>query len=259
MSQLAQLQQAFQAYLLDDNAGKSNATRRKFIINDTKVGAKKRLGIYHDAYRLRIVEALGTAYSNVKKLLGDHFFSTTARGYLSLHPSTNPNLRWYGAHMADYLKTALPQHPIAAELAAFEWALALTFDSHDAPTVHLQDLAAIAPEAWGDLHFKFHADVQFFTTQHNTVAVWKALEVDEAPPKASAAEHYLWLIWRQHLNANFRSIDDAEANALRLVMAGASFGDLCEALYESAGDDATPQAAQYLAGWLQVGLISALL
>ncbi len=258
MSQLAQLQQAFQAYVLDDDL----TSNRDFIVNDAKVGAKKRLGIYHDAYRLRIVEALGTAYGNVKKLLGDHFFSTTARGYLSLHLSTNPNLRWYGAHMAEYLKTALPQHPIAAELAAFEWALALTFDSHDAPTAHLPALAAIAPEAWGDVRFKFHAGVQFITMQYNTVAVWKALEADEAPPKASAAEHHLWLIWRQYLNANFRSIDDAEASALRLVIAGASFGELCEALFERMGDDATEdpsaQAAQYLIGWLEAELISEL-
>ena len=234
MTQLAQLQQAFQAYLLDDNL----KSTRDFIVNDTKVGAKKRLGIYHDAYRLRIVEALGTAYGNVKKLLGDAPFSKAARGYLSLHPSTNPNLRWYGAHMADYLKTALPQHPIAAELAAFEWALALTFDSPDAPTAYLPDLAAIAPEAWGDVRFKFQAGVQLMTMQYNTVAVWKALEADAAPPKASAAEHHLWLIWRQHLNANFRSIGDAEASALRLVMAGASFGELCQAIFESMGKDA---------------------
>jgi len=167
-------------------------------------------------------------------------------------------LRWYGAHFADYLKHTLPKHPMAAELAKFEWTLAFTFDSADAPTLHLQDLARIAPETWGDLCFKFHAGVQFIALQYNTVAVWKALEADETPPQAKVAEHHAWLIWRQQLNSNFRSIEDAEADALRLMMQGASFGALCEALFASMGENATSQAAQYLAGWLEAELISTL-
>jgi hypothetical protein len=255
MSQLAQLQDSFQVYLLDDTLKSAN----NFIVNDAKLGAKKRLGIYHDAYRLRIVEALGNTYGKVKKLLGDAFFNTTARAYLKQHPSLHPNLRWYGAHMPTFLKTALPQHPVAAELAAFEWALAMTFDAPDAQTLYLQDLATIAPENWADLRFKFHAGVQFIELELNTVAVWKALEAEETPPSAVPAQHHLWLIWRQHLDANFRSIEDVEAMALRLMIAGASFGDLCETLFESMGDNATSQAAQYLAGWLEAELISVLI
>jgi hypothetical protein len=89
--------------------------------------------------------------------------------------------------------------------------------------------------------------------------VWKALEADEAPPSAEPVQHHLWLIWRQHLDANFRSIDDVEAMALKQMIAGASFGELCEALFESVGDNAEQQAAQYLAGWLQAELISELI
>lgn len=256
MSQLAQLQQAFQAYLLEDDTLKSKSS---FIVNDAKLGAKKRLGIYHDAYRLRIVEALGNTYGNVKKLLGDAFFNTTARAYLKKHPSLHPNLRWYGEDMPTFLKVTLPQHPIAAELAEFEWALAITFDAPDAPTLYLQDLATIAPENWGDLRFKFHAGIQLIELVFNTVAVWKALDADEAPPSAEPAKHHLWLIWRQHLDVNFRSIDDVEAMALRLMTTGASFGELCEILFESIGENAEQQAAQYLAGWLEAELISELI
>jgi hypothetical protein len=255
VSQLAKLQHAFQAYLLDDTLKSKNS----FIVNDAKLGAKKRLGIYHDAYRLRIIEALGNTYGNVKKLLGDAHFKTTARAYLKEHPSLHPNLRWYGAHMPGFLKTALPQHPIAAELAAFEWALAITFDALDGQTLYLQDLATIAPENWGNLRFKFHSGLQFIELELNTVTVWKALQADETPPSAVPVEHHLWLIWRQHLDANFRSIDDVEAMALRLMMVGASFGELCEALFERMGDNATTQAAQYLAGWLEAQLISELI
>ena len=59
MTHLSQLQTDFQAYLLDDAQGINFINA---IVNDQKVGATKRLSIYVDAYRLRIIEALATAY-----------------------------------------------------------------------------------------------------------------------------------------------------------------------------------------------------
>ena len=79
MSHLAKLQADFQAYLMDDVKG---AAFKKQIIDDKKVGVKTRLGIYYDAYRLRIIEALASAYPNLKKLLGDDLFDSTARTYI---------------------------------------------------------------------------------------------------------------------------------------------------------------------------------
>ena len=68
MSQLAKLQSDFQAYLMNDVKG---AAFKAHMIDDEKVGAKKRLGIYVDAYRLRIIEALATTYPKLKALLVD--------------------------------------------------------------------------------------------------------------------------------------------------------------------------------------------
>ncbi|NOS97643.1 MAG: DUF2063 domain-containing protein, partial [Methylotenera sp.] len=138
MSHLAQLQADFQAYLLDDA---QNSSFIKAVVDDKKVGASKRLSIYHDAYRLRIIEALATAYPKLNALLGDVLFDNIAREYISAYPSTYRNLRWYGSQMREHLLTTLPQHPIAAEMADFEWTLSLAFDAEDVPELTLQDLA----------------------------------------------------------------------------------------------------------------------
>ena len=138
MNHLVQLQSDFQAYLFDSDKG---AAFKSQIIDDKKVGATKRLSIYYDAYRLRIIEALSNGYPNLKNLLGDDLFDQTARAYIDLHPSTYRNMRWYGGEMSAYLSKTLPQHPIAAEMAAFEWALGLAFDAEDAPILNLQELA----------------------------------------------------------------------------------------------------------------------
>jgi hypothetical protein len=263
MSHLAKIQTDFQAYLYDCDKG---AAFKSQIIDDAKVGAKKRLSIYYDAYRFRIIEALATAYPKLHVMLGDDLFDQTARSYIDQFPSTYRNMRWVGGNMQTHLKNTLPQHPIAAEMAAFEWALGLAFDAEDAPILTLQDLAAVPPEAWADLKFSFHPSLQVLSLQWNVVQIWNALEKEEPPPSIANTDEPS-LVWRQGsnlgsdlergLNSHFRSLDAAEYAALQLAISGASFGALCEKLQENASEEeATMQAAHYLAGWLNEGLIS---
>ena len=252
MSHLAKLQADFQAYLLDDVKG---AAFKNQIIDDKKVGVKKRLGIYYDAYRLRIIEALANAYPNLKALLGDDLFESTARTYIDLYPSTYRNMRWVGDKMSTHLQQTLPQHPIAAEMATFEWALGLAFDAEDAPILALQDLAKIPPEDWADLRFNLHPSVQLLVLKWNVLLVWQALDAGEAVPKLAEINQPC-LVWRQNMGSYFRSIDQSEQKALQLLIAEACFGAMCEQLQENASEEtATMQAAQYLAGWLNEGLI----
>ena len=259
MRQLAKLQHDFQAYLMGDI--KSTAFNSQ-IMDDAKVGATKRLGIYYDAYRFRIIEALATAYPKLKMLLGDDLFDHTARSYIDAYPSTYRNMRWVGGHMQTHLKNTLPQHPVAAEMAQFEWALGLAFDAEDAPILILQDLAIIPPEDWAALKFSFHPSLQVLPLQWNVLQVWNALDKTETPPTVTKTGEAC-LIWRRGfsldsgLNAHFRSLDATELAAIQLIIDGASFGVLCEQLQENATEEeAIMQAAQYLTGWLHEGLIT---
>lgn len=255
MSTLASLQSSFQGYLLDD-AGNSAL---KCIVDDKKVGANKRLKIYHDAYRFRIINALAMAYPKLQALLGGELFEDAARSYLTNNPSIHPNLRWYGDAMCKHLLSTLPKHPIVAELAHFEWVLSLAFDAENTPVLTIQDLAEISPERWGNLYFIFQPSTQIFKLSYNTIAIWKALDAEEMPPvPRKQATETNCLVWRQDLNAKFRSVEEIEVLALQRARNGSSFGDVCEALFVMLGDEATLQAAQYLATWLEAGLISEL-
>lgn len=251
MSKLAQLQADFQASIMD----KHNDTFKKRIIDDAIVGADKRLSIYVDSYRLRIIEALSTAYPKLHMLLGDDLFDATARQYIDQYPSSYRNMRWVGDQMSQHLSNVLPQHPIASELATFEWALGLAFDAENAPILQLQDLAIIPPETWADLSFAFHPAMQLLDLQLNVVSVWQALDAEETPP-TPIQNNEPCLIWRNDLNSHYRSLDAQEFQAIQQVASGSSFGDLCEALFETLEGAATQQAAQYLAGWLEAGIIS---
>lgn len=251
MSKLAQLQADFQAGILHAD----NAVFKTRVIDDEKIGAEKRLSIYADAYRLRIIEALSTTYPKLHLLLGDDFFDATARQYIDQHPSEYRNMRWVGDNMYEHLKRVLPEHPIAAELASFEWALGLAFDAADSAVVTVSDLATIPPETWGDLNFTLHPAVQLLDLHWNVVPLWQALDQEETPPKP-LQNNEPCLVWRSDLNSHYRSIASQEFDAIQHIKAGANFGVLCEHLFETMGNAATQQAAQYLSGWLEAGIIS---
>lgn len=249
-SQLAQLQSDFQAYLIDSAKGAAFKNR---IVDDQKVGATKRLSIYADAYKLRIIEALANSYPKLKALLGDDLFDASARSFIDVYPSTYPNMRWVGDKMQTHLIKTLPQHPIAAEMADFEWALGLAFDAEDTPVLQLQDLATLPPEEWADLPLVFHASVQLLPLKWNVLLVWQALDAEETPP-APRQINESCLVWRSNLSSHYQSLDSLEELAIKLVATGASFGDLCEWL-ENKCIEPTEQAAQYLSNWLNQGLI----
>lgn len=264
MNQLTELQLDFQSYLLA--AGKHSAFHGR-IIDDAKVGAERRLGIYYDAYRLRLIEALSNGYPKLHLLLGGDLFDSTARSYIDAYPSPYRNLRWFGDAMAEHLLDRLPQHPIAAEMADFEWNLALAFDAEDTPVLQLADLAAIPPEDWAEVSFVFQPSIKPLPLRWNTVAVWKALDAEETPPVPEQQSSFeTWLIWRHELTPRFRSIEAMEEIALNAAIGGATFGDICEtlgmqlekaqALEYDAQEEATVKAAQYLASWLESGMIA---
>lgn len=251
MSKLAQLQTDFQACILNED----HAIFKSFVVDDAKVGAEKRLSIYADAYRLRIIEALSTAYPKLHKLLGDDLFDSIARQYIDQYPSRYRNMRWVGEQMREHLLNVLPQHPIASELAYFEWALGLAFDAEDAPIVTMQYLASIPPDAWAGLSFKLHPSVQMLVLQWNVIPVWQALDAEDTPP-VPMQNGEPCLVWRSDLNSHYRSVDTQELQTLKHLQADANFGELCENLFETLGDAATQQAAQYLACWLEAGIVS---
>src|SRR5262245_35003945 len=112
MTTLADLQYRFQNYVLHDEPGM--ITR---IGGQEGIDPQRRLRIYFDAYRLRLVEALATDYEALRALLGDNQFSDACRAYVEATPSVFRNVRWYGAGLAEFLRTTPPwtRRPAAYE------------------------------------------------------------------------------------------------------------------------------------------------
>ena len=252
MKSLAELQSYFQAYLR--NADEVCQLER-FVVNDEKVGATKRLNIYADAYYLRIIEALGTTYPKLKQLIGDTFFVTIARSYITNYPSTYRNMRWVGDQMAAHLEKTLPNHPITTDMAYFEWALGIAFDAEDQPTLSINDLSHLSLADWPSLMLKTQLSVQCLHLNWNVLPVWQALHQTVVPPDIMPADQHC-VVWRKDLDAHYRSVDLLEINAIKQIQQGTTFGELCAHLQLNLNEEAaTQKAAEYLSSWLEDGLL----
>jgi hypothetical protein len=254
--ELRQLQREMQSELLGAQSGIES-----HIVDTPPLTTEARLGIYRHAYVTRLIEALREYYPVLHQILGDEEFETLGTAFVRAHPSMHRSIRWYGAELAAFLRVQAPfaAQPILAEIATFEWRLAGSFDSADADVLGRAALACIQPAEWADLRLRFHPSVQRLTFEWNTVAVWKALSAEEAPPRPERpAEAVEWLLWRSNLENYFRSLDSAEATALDAALEGRNFAEICGALALEVSDEEVPlRAASLIATWLDGGLLTA--
>lgn len=223
------------------------------------VPATTRLAIYANAYRTRLTEALESNFPMLARFMGGDEFQRLAYRYIEQHDSTRHSLRWYGDRLTHFLTTTAPygEVPVLADLARWEWAMTEAFDAADEPTLSQADLAQRAPGEWADLPLAAHPSVRLVDLAWNAPQIWKALQDGAAVPKPECCSpRQRWLLWRQELQIFFRSLTPQETIALEMLYKGEDFGELCEALAAQVGEEqAPPEAARLLRGWVESGLL----
>lgn len=256
---LARIQSAFQDYVLTGD--REQPAIAGLIAQHHGLPARARLAIYYDAYRIRLNEALAEAFDKTYAYVGDEVFADLCRGYIDAHPSHFRNLRWFGDRFAAFAAQQLPDYPIVAELAAFEWALGLAFDAEDAPVLAMAELQQLDASAWENIGFVPHPSLQLLPLHWNAPALWLALGKEETPPDAAEnPEPLTWLVWRKELQPHFRSLDRFEAGALQGLAAGRSFAEVCAEAAELASaidDDVTSRIAAWLQTWIGESMLTA--
>ena len=233
------------------------------VVGTKKASSELRLGIYDNAYRERLIEALANDYEMLEKLIGENNFRLMCTSYIEQYPSTYYSLRWFGKNFPEFLEYSPDkgQHEWEAELAYLEWQFIEAFDSANTETVSEADAAAIPPESWPTLSMEFHPSVKLLNLWWNTLDLWQAAKKDAQPPqpiRLSQQSHCL--MWRDKLMTQYRSLEPDEAVALCVAIAGANFTEICSALASELHDqEQVPmKAAGFLKGWLAAGMLTQL-
>jgi hypothetical protein len=221
--------------------------------------AADRLAIYHQAYRLRLAEALQECFEHTWTYLGDAGFGVATTGYIEATPSVDADLRWYGTGFPAWLARLHPADPEVAELAAMDWALRGAFDAADAPVLDAPGLQLIPAEAWATGRLSFHPSARVILQRFNTLAIWQALDREEAPPPIAALPvAQAVLVWRRNEQPHFMSIGEDAARVLTASLDGLGFAGLCEEMAARAAacePDDDPEAAARHASATMGGLL----
>lgn len=253
---LKELQDSFQSAIL---AGDGSSVHEH--INDSEKEKKDVLfGVYSNAYVLRLIEFLMNDFEKLHEYLGDEQFSELARKYIAANPSHNPNGRWFGSKLPEFMKTTEPYSdiPLLYELAAFELALNDVFDAAESDILALEHFAGLAPEDWPKIQFLSTPSVIRLNMQSNAKDVWIALNDEgEVPENTILDEPEQIIVYRQENTSTFRVMDYAEAMMWDQAMKGISFGLLCEMMGTYAPEDEAPAlAAGYMQNWISTGILS---
>jgi hypothetical protein len=232
---------------------------QELIAPQGKLSVASRLGIYRNAYRLRLRETIETDHEILGLYLGDELFEQMVDGYIERCPSRFFSLRDLTTRLPGFLRQTPPfaDHPVLAELASFERRLLDVFDAPDASRAHLEELRRLSPDHWPDLQLRYHPSMQLFTAQWNSVECWRALKTGGTPPEAIQQPGSHWLLWRGcDQLSQFRSLPALERSLIVSALAGAPLSVLCEQLAaELPEDQVGPRLLDRLGNWLEEGLI----
>ncbi|RME60473.1 MAG: DUF2063 domain-containing protein [Candidatus Dadabacteria bacterium] len=230
---LKELQEGFKKALLSGNPSEL----LPLIAESSNLSSEERFLIYLNSYRSRMKEALENNYPNLKKLLGEKFFTELAYDYLSDNPSTSYTLRDFGDRLPQFLKSYTPLssfYPLEflSELALFEWLHISAFDGKESEVLSYEELKQVSPEKWPKLIFNLHPAVYFFNCYYNIADIWKALldEKELPTPLRSDVLSYA-IIWRCPKRVvRYRFIGEEEHRALSCVKEKKNFSEICEEL-----------------------------
>lgn len=250
MVNLRTLQSQFQDYLMNDTS-----EMLQYVEPSERCSAEKRLKIYFDAYRIRLLEILKLDFEKTHSLMGDDYFEKAFHAYLAAHPSSHFSVRYFGKNFPEFLKKTAPfsEYPVLSEMASFEWALSYTLDAADKQPIQHDKLATLSPEEWPSLRFQFHPSVISQIFEWDTAALWRLIDQDESPRAPERQEKPIrWVFWRKGIKSYYHSCSELENKLFEAIEANKDFSEICESLLDMLPEEEIPlKTAQTLNQWIQ--------
>jgi hypothetical protein len=230
----------------------------------------ERLEVYANDYYWRLAGVLELHFPTVAWMLGHVDFHNLVTDYVLVCPSREPDLRRYSRDFPSFISQHHEgtQQPELVEVAWIELDRVQVLDLVDEPPIGPEALAAVELHEWPQLRFcasksvRLRATTRPFTPMAALCREGQSLSLARRhhPPRPGHT-----LIWRRELTVLHRDLEAREAAALQALLEGKSFLDICaaasggDAELDEAGDRAGPgQVADWLARWLEAGLICAI-
>ena len=227
---------------LEERRGARDEVEALFA-GDERMPAVARLELYAGMYFYRLRDSLAEDFARVAAALGEARWHNLVTDYLLAHPPTRWSLRWAGEALPAFLRghACGAERPWLADAATLEWARNEAFQALDATPLRPEELAGIPPEKWPELRFAPAPGTALVASRWDLASWWD----DAAPadaPEALAEETALLVFRDAEDDVWHEPLAPEEADAARLLLAGAPFADVCGAFEETAAGE--PDAAR---------------
>lgn len=276
---LRQVQRILADYILDlpaltgNTSGDANLATSNHASHDTSsiaaaslvrdrpgVDSAQCLGIYHNAYRVRLADVLADSFAKTSLYIGSDTFAEHATTFAVAHPPLARSLSRYGAYLPSYLAGLYPDNPELHELAQLDWDLRTRFDGADVEALDAQTAQAAAEDgqapAWLTWNAPLHPSLVLRNIRTNVVQLWRAIDADaDVPPVQQWAEARFLAVWRKGVQPHFQSLDADEGAFLQCLLAGQSVEEAANALAGTAALPDPQRLGDWMQNWLEDGVL----
>jgi Putative DNA-binding domain len=219
----------------------------------------KRYSVYRNNVATGLARALAARFPTTEKIVGEEFFTATAREFVLRHPPASPVLLHYGEDFADFVAGFAPAAslPYLSDIVRLENAHIRAYHARDTAPIEPEALSRISADRLGGLTFVFHPSASIVRSAYPIVTIWSMNSGEQ--PLAPIAE---WepedaLVTRPELSVLTRRIEPGSAIFLLALIAGATLGEAFEAaLAADRGFDPGRNLADLLRSGAVIDIIS---
>jgi hypothetical protein len=213
----------------------------------------QRIGVYHHAYRARLVECLADDYPALQVLLGSAEFTNLCHAYVARFTPRAPSLNEYAQHMHAFCREQpLANAELLSDLARLEWASAVVVHQPQVAPLTASDIAA-QQGAWEDARVRAVPALRLLTLQYPVLELYRSLRAGRSLPMPAAAAAHV-LVHRPQWNITCTALSQPEGNLLARLLSGVPLGQALASDVEAS----EAEVSAWFQRWVGSGLFSAL-
>ena len=217
----------------------AGAEKSLFAHSDDKE-LSERLSIYQNNIILSLIKSLEAAFPATKKLVGEKFFTQTARQFARKNPPGFGSLNFYGRGFDLFLSDleSAKNHPYLPDMARLEIALNCAYYAANDDALTAETLSEIGAEKLADAQVRLRSGTTLLQSPYALDKIYKYCQNPDVPPPAIKAQNkpFHFLIHRNNLETVITPLKSNEFSFLQELQSDKTFGEILGAFMEKHPD-----------------------
>lgn len=194
-----------------------------------------RVAVYRATVQSSLADVIAAAFPVTQRIVGPAFFAGLAGRFAVSQPPRLPQLSAYGADFPAFAAAEAALHglPYLADVARLEWARGECYFAAEAPVLAPAALAAIAPEALGELRLSLHPATRLVRSQYPIHRIWQVNQPEVANvPQVDMTVAEDVLLTRIEGRVTLRVVSPQDAAFVAAIGAGKGLADAAEETFD---------------------------